>query len=163
MSRSVWTHSDSIETVFSTLGYGGYCERCEMLTSASDDNKCSECGDELSPDEHGDYQQDEFDCLVEDIQQTLSAKFPAFEKADRWPERESHCILANDLCEIVISEYCGLVSLGVVPNVDCCYEDISGLAVAWCEKNAAPFVRDTWGALRKIATMSNGESVFERI
>ncbi len=103
----------------------------------------------------------ESDDLIEDIRETCKAKYPSFENADHWPERESHCIAENSLCQIVISEYCGLVSLGVVPNCDRCYEDISGLAESWCRQYVAPFVRETWGRLEFVCSMSNGEAIFQ--
>lgn len=160
MGRSVWTQSDSICDVFRWLDSGGYCEHCEMLTYAGDNNKCDECGAELAPDDDGDYSQSEFDDFVYWVRDALSDKFPSFNKADSWPERESHCILENELAQIVISEYCGLVSLGVVPTGDTGYYQLDGLARAWCMQNVVPFVRETWGELQRVATMSNGESVY---
>lgn len=134
MSRSVWTHRDAIETVFFSVE---------------------------SDIEDGDFDSDDWDFLVDSIRETLTKKFPSFETADSWPERESHCILQNGLAQIVISEYCGLVSLGVIPR-----DDSSGasanFATSWCEKNIAPFIRKTWGQLRRVATFSNGETIFER-
>ncbi len=134
MSRSVWTHSDSLETVFFAL--------------------------EFDEDDSDFVWSD----LMEDIRETLKAKFPSFENANSWPERESYCLLENDYAQIVLSEYCGLVSLGVVPYVNSDYNDYrENFGPAWCSKNVAPFLRKTWGRLRHIATASNGEAFFERI
>lgn len=160
MSRSVWTHSDAIETIFLTLEPGRYCESCEIETS---DNPCPECNADTMPD--SDRDQEVWDSLVEDIRETLKAKFSSFDDADSWPERESHCILENDYAQIVISEYCGLVSLGVVPYTGYCIPDYdyrTNFSPAWVTKNVAPFLRKTWGMLRHVATFSNGEAVYER-
>lgn len=154
MGRSVWTHSDAIDTVFFDTPEDYFCLDCDI---AADGPECPECATELvnGADEAA------WDDLIEDIQFFLINRFPSFSKADRWPERESHCILDNYLCDIVISEYCGLVSLGVVPTgMDDYEENTTGLAHAWCEKNVVPFVYETWGQLQRLGTMSNGESVY---
>ncbi len=130
MSRSVWTHSYAIETVFFPFETCYENDDCEW-----------------------DWRE-----VLEDVRETLKAEFPSFEDADSWPESESHCILENGLAQIVISEYCGLVSLGIVPRERC-----TNIATTWCAENAAPFVRKTWGKLRKIGTFSNGEAIFERV
>lgn len=159
MGRSVWTHRDSIENVYFHFTVG-YCPKCEMQTDTFDFN-CPECGGDLEPtDDWG----DSWDWLVDDIRETLRGKFPSFQNADHWPEHESHCIAENSHCQIVISEYCGLVSLGVVPTGtwEAYYKPPSAFSAAWAAKNVVPFLRKTWGELRKIGTASNGESFFER-
>lgn len=127
MGRSVWTHENAVVTVFYQL----------------DDD-----GDEFSCDL--------WDCHVDDIQEAFKRKFPSMVDCDYWPERESHAIVENERCMVVISEYCGLISLGIVPLDD------DGLAIYWTREHVAPFLRETYGELRKIGTMSNGEAVYER-
>ena len=80
-----------------------------------------------------------------------------------WPEEESHAIVENELCMVVISEYCGLISLGVVALDASLYDDLNALATHWTETNAAPFLRERYSELRKIGTASNGESFYEKI
>ena len=127
MGRSVWTHSDSIKTVFF---------------------------------EH-DFRADDYYELIADIRYWMQHKFPSLESCDDWSERESHAILRSELAEIVISEYCGLVSLGVVPrNSDYVPH---AFALAWCQNNAAPFIETHYSKLRPIATGSNGITMYERI
>ena len=111
----------------------------------------------VNQDEDCDYDWQE---LVEDIRETLKAEFSGFRDADHWPERESRCILEDDLLKIQISEYCGLVSLGVVINPHSALRDE---VVEKHEDSVAKFVRETWGQLRKIGTFSNGESFFEQV
>lgn len=158
MGRSVWTHSDAVETVFFEWNCG-YCPKCECLTT-TDGWECPECGGELEPDVDGAMM---FDEEIDYIRDHIKERFPSFEKCDHWPERESHAIAENKLGMLVISEYCGLVSLGIVPTGECYYdEDTTGLARAWCEKYVAPWLRETYGSLRKVGTFSNGEAVYER-
>ena len=134
MGRSVWTHSDAIETVFYPLDFDE---------------------DDLSWGAWGDH--------VTDIRETFKHKFPSMVDCDYWPENESHAIVENEHCMVVISEYCGLISLGVVPLNEsyCC--GCNGLARYWTVKHAAPFLCKQYGTLRKVTTFSNGESFFERV
>lgn len=132
MGRSVWTHSDAIETVFFEY----------------------ECDDSF-----------EWNEFIRDVRDTIRARFPSFQYADRWPERESHEILYNELAEIVISEYCGLVSLGIVPRLNDWHNETyrRNFAERFCLNSVAPFLRETYGRLARITTMSNGEGVYRRI
>ncbi|KKL16608.1 hypothetical protein LCGC14_2493850 [marine sediment metagenome] len=128
MSRSVWTHSDAIETAFFMMEADGCI--------------------------------DDWEEWVQDVREEFKRKFPSMCTCDYWPEEESHAIVENGHCMVVISEYGGLVSLGVVvPNASF----HNAVATHWTETNAAPFLRKRYGELRKVGTMSNGESFFERI
>ncbi len=106
----------------------------------------------------------EWDDLIDNIRYTMLDKFPSFSNADHWPERESRCIMENKVMRIQISEYCGLVSLAVVPiELD---HDMTAVEKTLYDKlleDAAVLIRGTWGTLRKIGTFSNGESFFERV
>lgn len=135
MSRSVWTHADALETVFYQL----------------DDD-----GDEFSCDL--------WDCHIEDIREAFKRKFPSMNDCDFWPEKESHAILENTFAKVVISEYAGLVSLAIVPNEFSSgwHDDVLALAHSWCVRNATPFLREHYGELEKIGTMSNGEAVYQQ-
>lgn len=165
MGRSVWTHNDAIATVYRTIENVMYiCSDCETENNENAPD-CPGCGADLY-DESGESAQFEFDCLVDDIRGSFKRKFPSMRNCDHWPERESRAIVENDHCMIVISEYCGLVSIGVVPTGlwEAYYTPNSApLAFDWATRYAAPFLRQAFGQLRKIGTASNGESFYERV
>lgn len=99
---------------------------------------------------------------IDEIREAFKRKFPSMCKCDYWPEKESHAIVENEHCMVVISVYCGLISLGIVVFDTSHYDDFNGLANHWARTNAAPFLREQYGELRKVATFSNGESIYER-
>jgi hypothetical protein len=162
MGRSVWTHSNAVETVFREINNcHDYCAECDV---GVDGYECPKCGTSMY-DESGDTARYEFNDLVGDIRDLFKQQFPSMHDCDHWPERESHAIVENDHCMVVISEYCGLVSIGVVPTgYEGYYSPITtGIAANWAERFAAPYLRKQFGKLEKVGTMSNGESVYERI
>ena len=72
-------------------------------------NEQGECDDFLS--------QLNWDDLVSNLQCEIKAKLPSYSVCkNKWDNRETRIILENDLCNIGISEYCGLVSLSVAPK-----------------------------------------------
>ncbi len=139
MSRSVWTHSDAIETVFYPLDF-----------------------------DEDDLSWGLWEGHLDDIREAFKRKFPSMLDCDYWPEEESHAIVENEHCMVVISEYGGLISLGVVARIAddmkaANYDFSNHFAAHWTETNVAPFLRERYGELRKIGTASNGESFYERI
>ena len=84
------------------------------------------------------------------------------QECSRWLDREDHAVMENDHAYIGVSEYCGLASIWFVCKAD--YEDVDyiGLTMAWCGKACNKFT-ETFGDLTKVATFSNGESVYQRI
>lgn len=103
----------------------------------------------------------EWDGLISNLREALSGAFPSVRSVDRWFGREDHVIAANRFGAFGISEYCGLVSVWVVPA-----GDESGLQDRWLEQIEGKFaelVSEQFGTvLRHIDTFSNGEAVFER-
>ena len=158
MGRSVMTHPRATATVYFNWS-AGYCPNCEMLTT-TDDYHCPECGGELEPDvDEGFLFQEE----IEYIQDHIMERFPSFDKADDWYGREVHIIAENKLCQLTLSEYCGTVALELVPiEYDSGYgdPDITGLAEHWIDTYGGPWLEKCYGRMKKIVTMSNGESVY---
>lgn len=121
-------------------------------------------------DENGNYDEElarfGWDDLISNLQYTIKAKLKSYRIADDWDNRETKIILANDLCHIGISEYCGLVSLSIAQKnneYDIWHESFA--------KNHAYLVRGTLEKvidylglkrLNKIGTFSNGEAVFQK-
>lgn len=108
---------------------------------------------ELDPD----YEWGEF---VDSLRDNVIRHYPSFYDASYWLDREDHAILENYYAMVVVSEYMGLVSVSLVPK------DHDPKSESWCRVNAPRWrerLHKAYGsmALRKIGTMSNGESVYE--
>ena len=106
--------------------------------------------------EDDDFGAEIFDDVIEDIQEYAPTLWPSFEKTDKWLDREDHAILSNRHAYIGISEYCGLVSVWLVPR-----DEENNLANQWCASITKKFHK-AFGTLNKIGTASNGEAFFER-
>ena len=70
---------------------------------------------------------------------------------------EDHAILENGHCYIGVSEYCGLVSIWLVPKDE--YPDLSQ---KWCDQIGNKFY-NLFSEYKHVATFSNGEAIYERI
>ena len=165
MGRSVMTHPSAECTVYRTLSnLHTYCFECDIEVDA---DECPECGAEMY-DAYGEVAREEFEYLVDWIRETFTAAFPSMVECDRWAHgagamSELRCVVANDLCDVYVSEYCGLVAISVVPTGCADYDcDTTGLATHWCATHASD-VLDQFNEYRRIGTFSNGESVYERV
>jgi len=98
----------------------------------------------------------EWDDYVEDLTYRLKEMYPSLVESSRWFEREERVILENNHALFVLSEYCGLASLSIVPLEE------SNLAEYWCEQVAPKFEKE-FGQYRKVGTFSNGEAVYEKV
>ena len=107
----------------------------------------------------------EWDDFLDDLRGLIISKYPSFEEEDSWYGREEMSILYNRHADVVVSEYCGLVSVSLVPRDPC--DDLSSLAEAWCARVASNFeklINESYStAVRKIATFSNGEALYEKV
>lgn len=101
----------------------------------------------------------DWDDLVTGYQEQLAEKWPTFEAADTWHDREGRVIAENVFAQVVVYEYCGLVSLCLIVNPR---HDNEAYARRWCERIAERFTKYL-GTLRKIGTASNGESFYEKV
>lgn len=102
--------------------------------------------------------------LEDDIVNRLQESWKSFTSCRYWLDNEVLMIAENDLAYVAISEYCGLCSLSLVPKS---YEDdyhdfVSELGPHWCNQIKDKFV-EKFSTLRKVATFSNGEAVYERV
>ena len=104
---------------------------------------------------------DDFSWLVDDLRSVLKSAFPSVSESDRWAGREDRVIACNRHADFGISEYCGLVSVWVIPNED------SPLASAWVDKVEVKFRAAVAGCfgqdLRKQGVFSNGEAIFQPV
>jgi DNA-directed RNA polymerase subunit RPC12/RpoP len=113
----------------------------------------------------------EWECFEDSITELLKERCPSLEfpskKNRRWDGRETSIIAENNLCEIGISEYCGLASLSIrVLQSD--YLKSEALAEHWINKTWPGIQKKVVeyfpnSALRRIGGMSNGTGVYEKI
>ena len=103
----------------------------------------------------------DWDDFFSNISYGLKAKFPSLENCERWDGRETRIFLENNLVEVGISEYCGLVSVSIRAK-----EGKEAIGENWIDKVAANFekvIRGNCGDVyRKVGSFSNGEGVFEK-
>ena len=118
-----------------------------------------------------DYPADlQWDDLMSNLSAEIRAKLPSYEDAEKWEGREVKIFLQNRLCNIAISEYCGLCSLSVAPrnsdNLDSFATFRDNFAVSHAqsiEKTLQRIVDECTGSrLNRMGTFSNGTGVFER-
>jgi len=120
--------------------------------------------------EYREFDSDDFDFAVEDFQSYLSSLYPSLSACDSWLDNEDHVLLENKHCKVGVSEYCGLVSVWVVPKEDDGYysdNHLTGLSAHWCDQVGAKIVKAGAGcfgnALVKQGTASNGEAFFQPV
>lgn len=109
-----------------------------------------------------------WDDLILNLTYEIKAKLPSYQiEKGKWDGRETKIILSNSLCNIGISEYCGLVSLSVAPidrNYCTEYQYRENFAVHHAkqiEKTLQSIVDGLTGSrLVRQGTFSNGTGVF---
>jgi hypothetical protein len=128
-----------------------------IVCYSSLDNYFETCPD--SGELFGDWDYD----VLEVIQEQVKEKYPSFKETYRWLGREDMTILENTYCGIGVSEYCGLLSIWLVPYV---FEDNDNRHLIGLQKRfitvIEPWFKKTFGDLTKLGTASNGEAFFER-
>jgi len=123
--------------------------------------------------EDGEFDEDlsqiNWDDMILNLTCEIKAKLPSYSECDEWDNRETRIFLQNNLCNIGISEYCGLVSLSVAPRENSYSEhwvrEQFSVYHANRIKNTLQKILDDLGLnrLKKIGTFSNGEAVFESV
>ena len=108
--------------------------------------------------------------FVINLKYDIMNKLKSYVKSDKWDNQETQIILENELCNIGISEYCGLYSLSVAPiDFDGYYpEDNAKINFAehhakQIEKTLCKILKDNrCTVLNRLGTFSNGEGVYEK-
>jgi hypothetical protein len=118
-------------------------------------NAVAVCYDDVS------HLEDQWDWNMykESIEEMAQHHWPSLICCDRWLGREDRAILENSHCYVGVSQYCGLAAIWLVYKDDGEYPQ---LAQEWAFQIMPKFEK-IFGGLRKVATFSNGESVFEKI
>ena len=111
-----------------------------------------------------------WDDFQANLEYAVKAKLKSYSECEEWDNRETKIILKNELCNIGISEYCGLYSLSVAPiDYDGYYPcEIAKINFA---KHHASQIENTLckilteigcTVLNRLGTFSNGVGVFEK-
>jgi len=110
---------------------------------------------------------DEWNDFMDSLKYVILTKYKSFEDDDHYIGRELTSVLSNQHAQIVVSEYCGLASVSLAPiEFDGYGEDSSlqNIANAWCNlvsDNFKKLIDKHFNSLNKVATFSNGESMYE--
>ena len=108
-----------------------------------------------------DGDQDDWFDQIEYFVDELERAFPSVSADSGWMGREGKVVASNRFARIVVAEYCGCVSLSIVP------EGYDALSEAWARRVGPRFnkiVESVFGSrFNKVGTFSNGEAVFERV
>lgn len=112
--------------------------------------------------------EDEFDWqdFRDDIATILAARFPSLEGCKDWLGNEERIFLENCHANVVIAEYCGCVSVSLVPKYSDDHYSESMLHKAWCHQVAKNFeaaIQKAFPetALKRLGHMNNGCSIYE--
>lgn len=104
----------------------------------------------------------EYDMLKESLVYSLEVAFPSVSEDSGYVGREGVVIASNRLVKFVVAEYCGLLSVSIVPNDDEYY----ALGKNFANKISARFksvVAGVCGAVYyKVGSFSNGEGVYAK-
>ena len=97
----------------------------------------------------------DFTDAIEHLQGVAQHRMPSLCRCDHWLGREDRAVLENSHAYIGVSEYCGLVSVWVVPKD-------GAMADHWCSQiNLQPLAACFGQTLRKQGSFSNGEAFFQ--
>ena len=101
-----------------------------------------------------------FDIILDDLKEYLHSKMPSLYETDDWVGSEGYIFMENDLVQIGISEYGGVMAIWVIVREDYYPQ----LAYRWLDKVEKHF----WNIplkpkLRLLGHFSNGESVYEKV
>lgn len=118
-------------------------------------------------DDFGEGRREEMQDRVIDLRAALHKEFPSVTKDDRWLGNEDRVVASNSHAYFGLSEYCGLVSVWIVPREANYGNRNDSLKLKWIASIDDKFhaiVRDVFGGeLRRLGSASNGEAFFERV
>lgn len=98
---------------------------------------------------------DDWSSWKEEMRSEIRSIAPSMRNAEGWVGNEDQILASNALANFGFSEYCGLVSIWLLPEND-------GLAKHWCNQIEAKFMAE-FSELKLIGRASNGEAFFERV
>lgn len=117
-----------------------------------------ECEDDLCGGETGDctYDGDWWQSDIDSEMDYARTLWPSLSPCGKnvWLGREDHAYLENEYAYVGVSEYCGVTAIWLKPK-----ETDDGRAAHWCSQIAPRFLK-TFSTLARVATMSNGETIY---
>ena len=123
-------------------------------------------------DEDGNYDdiiaQINWDDFYSNLKLDIKSKLKSYVDCEKWDNNEVSIFLENELCEIAISEYCGLYSLSVRVIEQDYYADDNRANFGenhakQIEKSLVKILNNLGcNVLNRLGTMSNGVGVFEK-
>lgn len=119
----------------------------------------------LDPDEPEDFEW-EYECLIDEIRDTVRQAFPSFDPVDCWRGREDRVLMRNTFADIGISTYGGIAAVWLAERSDNSYAYArewgrhSALAQSWI-RQAAPRFDRLFGTLDRLGQFSNGEAIYQ--
>lgn len=108
----------------------------------------------------------EYQCLIDDIRDTVRQVFPSFDAIDCWRGREDRVLMRNTFADIGISTYGGIAAVWLAERSDTSYAYArewgrhSALAQGWISQAAPRFDR-LFGTLDRLGQFSNGEAIYQ--
>lgn len=108
--------------------------------------------------EESDYM--DFQDFIESRRDAAQDLWPSLEPCDKWVGREDHAILENSHAYFGVSEYCGVVATWFLAK-DQDNDGRQAVADHWVASVGTKLGKH-FGNMQKIATMSNGEAVYEK-
>lgn len=111
-----------------------------------------------------DYDSDNFQNDREFLMEHLMEVWPSLREADDRGYGEVQIILENELVEISLSEYCGMIALCVAPrdDIEGYTYNYTGLAKKWIGQMSEKFLT-TFDEYARLGSMSNGESIYQKV
>jgi hypothetical protein len=96
--------------------------------------------------------------MVEDLQEV--GQELKLTSCQRWDGREVQIIMSGHGVEVGISEYCGIVSIGIRTE-----EESDPIGDKWIDKNGQEIIKafhHHGTPIRSVGTFSNGETIYEK-
>ena len=102
----------------------------------------------------------DFDIILDDLKYYLHSKMPSLYETTDWVSNEGYIFMENDLVQIGVSEYNGVMAIWVIVKEDYYPQ----LAYRWLAKVEKHF----WNIplepkLKLLGYFSNGEPVYEKV
>lgn len=124
----------------------------------------------IEPCDDEDVAREDWERYCDGFKEAMQKAFPSLSGYDAWVGREDHVLLANNYAQFGVSEYCGFVSMWVVPIEERLLEDSPGFKglrdrwIAQIEERFYQVAAKCFGSdpLQLQGYASNGMAVFQR-
>lgn len=120
----------------------------------------------FTPDMSDDAEPEDWAWFIESLSAFIRARLKSYRPCEKWDGNETRILLINDLCEIGVSEYCGMASFSIRVHEYAEYDAMAGLARQHAKQvrgSLEKAIQEAGGVLyNKQGTFSNGESVYTK-